>query len=152
MQWSMAQWLGPAKPTMEGYFGKFESSLTRRPVNKYSSSNINNFLQLFKKSQQTFNFKRRPGKRIREPRAIRADKRACLIEFFLGLILILEVNGQSLDAIFIVDCMIAQSRYVILIVYVSSTFKTFFSNLIYVGSHLECLRDKHNVLTVESLK
>ena len=55
--------------------------------------NIKKLLQIFNKSQQTFNFEKIPGKRIREPRAIRADKRACLIEFFLGLILILEVNG-----------------------------------------------------------
>ena len=42
--------LGPAKPTVEGYFGKFESSLTRRRVNKYSLSNINKLLQIFNKS------------------------------------------------------------------------------------------------------
>ena len=57
MQWSMAQWLGPAKPTMEGYFGKFESSLTRRPVNKYSSSNINNFLVLVLRDRRLFQTK-----------------------------------------------------------------------------------------------
>ena len=49
----MAQELGPAKPTMVGYFGKFESSLTRRPVNKYSLSNINFFLQIFNKHSIT---------------------------------------------------------------------------------------------------
>ena len=102
----MAQGLGPAKPTLKGYFGKFESSLTKRRVNIYSLSNINKLLQIFNKSQQKFNFKRRPGKRIREPRAIRADKGARLIELFLGVTLILEDNRLSLDAIFIVDCMI----------------------------------------------
>ena len=50
----MAQGLWPAKPTMVGYFGKFESSLTRRPVNKYSLSNIKKkTLQIFNKHSIT---------------------------------------------------------------------------------------------------